>query len=48
MGAPPDLTNKGATWQIVTGCQIVSPGCTNCYAMNSPARGCAIIRAAPA
>lgn len=22
-----------ATWQIVTGCQIVSPGCTNCYAM---------------
>jgi protein gp37 len=26
-------TGKGATWQIVTGCQIVSPGCTNCYAM---------------
>ncbi len=22
-----------ATWNIVTGCQIVSPGCTNCYAM---------------
>jgi protein gp37 len=22
-----------ATWQIVTGCDIVSPGCTNCYAM---------------
>lgn len=22
-----------ATWQIVTGCSIVSPGCTNCYAM---------------
>lgn len=21
------------TWQIVTGCSIVSPGCTNCYAM---------------
>jgi len=21
------------TWQIVTGCDIVSPGCTNCYAM---------------
>ena len=23
----------GATWQIVTGCSVVSPGCTNCYAM---------------
>lgn len=23
----------GATWQIVTGCDVVSPGCTNCYAM---------------
>ena len=22
-----------ATWQIVTGCSIESPGCTNCYAM---------------
>ncbi|KMO18874.1 phage Gp37/Gp68 family protein [Methylobacterium indicum] len=22
-----------ATWQIVTGCSIASPGCTNCYAM---------------
>ncbi|NTF87534.1 phage Gp37/Gp68 family protein [Agrobacterium rhizogenes] len=22
-----------ATWQIVTGCAVVSPGCTNCYAM---------------
>lgn len=21
------------TWQIVTGCSVVSPGCTNCYAM---------------
>ena len=21
-----------ATWQIVTGCSVVSPGCTNCYA----------------
>lgn len=22
-----------ATWNIVTGCDVVSPGCTNCYAM---------------
>lgn len=22
-----------ATWQITTGCTVVSPGCTNCYAM---------------
>lgn len=22
-----------ATWQPITGCSIVSPGCTNCYAM---------------
>ncbi|TWD54509.1 protein gp37 [Agrobacterium vitis] len=23
-----------ATWQVITGCKITSPGCTNCYAMN--------------
>lgn len=22
-----------ATWNIVTGCSVISPGCTNCYAM---------------
>lgn len=22
-----------ATWQVTTGCSVVSPGCTNCYAM---------------
>lgn len=27
------ITKLGATWNIVTGCDIVSPGCTNCYAM---------------
>lgn len=26
-------TGLGATWNIVTGCAVVSPGCTNCYAM---------------
>ena len=26
------------TWQIVTGCSVVSPGCTNCYAMRMAAR----------
>lgn len=24
---------KGETWNPVTGCEVVSPGCTNCYAM---------------
>lgn len=28
-----DIEWTDATWQIVTGCDIVSPGCTNCYAM---------------
>ncbi len=27
-----------ATWNPVAGCQIVSPGCTNCYAMRMAAR----------
>src|ERR1700730_10054057 len=27
-----------ATWNPVAGCSIVSPGCTNCYAMRMAAR----------
>jgi protein gp37 len=30
-GSPIEWTD--ATWQPITGCSIVSPGCTNCYAM---------------
>ena len=22
-----------ATWNVITGCSVISPGCTNCYAM---------------
>ncbi|WP_157014867.1 phage Gp37/Gp68 family protein [Mesorhizobium xinjiangense] len=29
---------KGETWNPVAGCSIVSPGCTNCYAMKMAAR----------
>jgi protein gp37 len=29
---------KGETWNPVVGCQIVSKGCTNCYAMRQAAR----------
>lgn len=28
----------GATWNPIVGCSIVSPGCTNCYAMKMAAR----------
>jgi protein gp37 len=28
-----DIEWTDATWQPITGCSIVSPGCTNCYAM---------------
>ena len=27
-----------ATWNPVAGCTVVSPGCTNCYAMRMAAR----------
>ncbi|MBA5778234.1 phage Gp37/Gp68 family protein [Stappia sp. F7233] len=28
-----DIEWSDATWNVVTGCAVVSPGCTNCYAM---------------
>lgn len=31
-----------ATWNIITGCSIASPGCTNCYAMKLAGSGRAI------
>lgn len=30
-GTPIEWTD--ATWNVITGCSVVSPGCTNCYAM---------------
>lgn len=27
-----------ATWNPIVGCSVVSPGCTNCYAMRAAAR----------
>lgn len=33
-----DIEWTDATWNPVSGCRIVSPGCTNCYAMRMAAR----------
>jgi protein gp37 len=33
-----DIEWTDATWNPVTGCTILSPGCTNCYAMRMAAR----------
>ena len=33
-----DIEWTDATWNPVTGCTMVSPGCTNCYAMRMAAR----------
>lgn len=33
MAAQTDIEWTDATWNPITGCSVVSPGCTNCYAM---------------
>ncbi|MGH6870483.1 MAG: DUF5131 family protein [Rhizomicrobium sp.] len=33
-----DIEWTAATWNPVSGCKIISPGCTNCYAMRMAAR----------
>lgn len=33
MAETSDIEWTEATWNIITGCSVVSPGCTNCYAM---------------
>lgn len=38
MAGPSDIEWTEATWNPVAGCKIVSPGCTNCYAMRMAAR----------
>jgi protein gp37 len=36
--AASDIEWTDATWNPIAGCKIVSPGCTNCYAMRMAAR----------
>lgn len=38
MAALSDIEWTEATWNPVAGCSIISPGCTNCYAMRMAAR----------
>lgn len=38
MGSHSSIEWTDATWNPVAGCTIVSPGCTNCYAMRMAAR----------
>lgn len=33
MAAHSQIEWTDATWNPITGCSVVSPGCTNCYAM---------------
>lgn len=38
MGSSSQIEWTDASWNIVVGCDLVSPGCTNCYAMRDAAR----------
>jgi protein gp37 len=38
MAGSSDIEWTEATWNPIAGCKIVSPGCTNCYAMRMAAR----------
>ena len=38
MGSSSDIEWTDATWNPVAGCTVLSPGCTNCYAMRMAAR----------
>jgi protein gp37 len=38
MGDKTGIEWTDATWNPIAGCSLVSPGCTNCYAMNMAAR----------
>jgi protein gp37 len=38
MAGPSEIEWTNATWNPITGCAMVSPGCTNCYAMRMAAR----------
>ena len=36
--AASDIEWTEATWYSIAGCSVLSPGCTNCYAMRMAAR----------
>ncbi len=38
MASKSNIEWTDATWNPIVGCSIVSPGCTNCYAMQMAAR----------
>jgi protein gp37 len=38
LAGPSDIEWTEATWNPVSGCSVLSPGCTNCYAMRMARR----------
>lgn len=47
MGADSKIEWTDATWNPIVGCSVVSPGCTNCYAMGHAARIVRCAKGAP-